>query len=84
MGKKLEPFIKLLEEYFNNANTSNYDKAENGEIADCIIEYQIDHSVSQSILQELSMLGVSHSTIFPDLDHLGRDIAAEMTPEIGP
>lgn len=37
--------------------------------------FEIDTSEKQNMLVELRMLGVSHSTIFPDLDGLARDLA---------
>lgn len=40
-----------------------------------LIKYEIEPSVKQSMLVELHMLGISHSTIFPDLDGLAEDLA---------
>jgi hypothetical protein len=38
-------------------------------------KYEIEPSFKQSMLVELRMLGVSHSTLFPDLDGLAKDLA---------
>lgn len=37
--------------------------------------YKIDPNMRQKMLRELRMLGVSHATIFPDLDGLAKDLA---------
>jgi len=44
------------------------------EMSEYLIEYQIDIKKARSLLKELSVLGVSAATIFPDLDHLGSDL----------
>ena len=38
-----------------------------------LVEYKIDGNEKNSMLRELSLLGVSAATIFPDLDHLAQD-----------
>lgn len=38
-------------------------------------KYEIDPSMKKTMFDELRMLGVSHSTIFPDLDGLAKDLA---------
>ena len=44
--------------------------------AECLAEFCIsgDESVTDTLLSELAMLGVSHASIFPDLDRLGCDL----------
>jgi hypothetical protein len=44
------------------------------ELADYLIEYEIDFESRKSLLRELSILGISAATIFPDLDHLSQDL----------
>lgn len=43
-----------------------------------LVEYKIDIEAKNSLLKELSILGVSASTIFPDLDHLALDLETEV------
>jgi len=43
-------------------------------MSEVLIEYQIDFEKTNNLLKELSMLGVSAATIFPDLDHLTFDL----------
>jgi len=38
-------------------------------------KYEIDPSMKKTMFEELQMLGVSYSTIFPDLDGLAKDLA---------
>ena len=40
----------------------------------CLAAIDIDPSCQQSLLKELRILGVSHSTLFPDLDGLAKDL----------
>ena len=44
----------------------------------CFFEYKIDPKSRKAILRELSILGVSAATLFPDLDHLAEDLLNEM------
>jgi hypothetical protein len=44
----------------------------------CLIEYKIRDGLRNSILRELSIMGVSAATIFPDLDHLATDLVREV------
>ena len=44
------------------------------ELADYLIEYEIDFECRKSLLRELSILGISAATVFPDLDHLSQDL----------
>jgi hypothetical protein len=37
--------------------------------------YKIDKNARQGMLKELRILGISHATIFPDLDGLAKDLA---------
>jgi hypothetical protein len=49
------------------------------DISDCLIEYRIARKACAQITFELSYLGISASTIFPDLDHLSADLVAEVS-----
>lgn len=60
-GKELKPLDEIL-------RTKVID------ITECLIEYTIDFDSISGLLKELSVLGVSGTTIYPDLDHLARDI----------
>lgn len=42
----------------------------------CLYEYTIDPTATKQMLSHLSYLGISHASIFPDLDHLCKDIVA--------
>jgi len=44
------------------------------DLAKYLVEYKIDFECRKSILRELSILGISAATIFPDLDHLSQDL----------
>ncbi len=44
-------------------------------IQDILIEYHIDEEHSSSITRELRWLGITQTTIFPDLDNLGKELA---------
>jgi hypothetical protein len=48
--------------------------------ADYVIEYQIDFESRESLLRELSILGISAATVFPDLDHLSKDLISDIGP----
>ena len=43
-------------------------------LPECLYEYEIDSQAINSLLKELAILGVSASTVFPDLDHLAMDL----------
>lgn len=60
-GKSLEPLMDLLRTKCDS--TDRY-----------LREYSIDFDEITSMLADLSILGISSSTIFPDLDHLAEDI----------
>ena len=44
------------------------------DVADYLIEYPIDFEYRESLLRELSLMGISASSVFPDLDHLSQDL----------
>jgi hypothetical protein len=44
----------------------------------CLFEYEVDARKNGSLLKELSILGISAASIFPDLDHLAIDLVAEV------
>ena len=60
-GKSLDPMMEILR---NKCDS----------IERYLREYCIDASAITSMLAELSVLGISSATIFPDLDHLAKDI----------
>jgi hypothetical protein len=60
-GEELKPIKDIL-------NHSNI------ELSECLFEYNIDIQERKNLLEELYMLGISASTIFPDLDHLAIDL----------
>jgi len=64
-GQALEPIADIL-------TTKNID------VAECLIEYHIAPVAVSNLLEELAMLGVSATTIFPDLDHLAKDMTQEI------
>jgi len=64
-GQALEPLADIL-------RTKNID------VAEYLIEYRIAPDVASNLLDELAMLGVSATTIFPDLDHLAKDMIQEI------
>ncbi len=45
---------------------------------DYLFGYKIDITQRQSLLKELSVLGISAATIFPDLDHLASDLISDL------
>jgi len=51
-------------------------EAKNITVSDCLCSYEIDESSIDNMLYELSYLGITHASIFPDLDHLCKDIAS--------
>ena len=48
------------------------------DVTHCVVEYEIDYSAIDNLMSELSMLGISAATIFPDLDHLVQDIVKDV------
>lgn len=44
----------------------------------CLFRYSIKRTSRKSLLNELSVLGVSAATIFPDLDHLAKDLRSQI------
>jgi hypothetical protein len=64
-GKSLEPLPLIL---------SN----EGIELSEYLFEYDIDINAKSSLLRELSILGISASTVFPDLEHLAIDLKTEV------
>jgi hypothetical protein len=64
-GLVLKPLVEIL----TNINV---------DVADCVIEYQIDFDSRKPLLRELSILGISAATIFPDLDHLSQDLIRDI------
>jgi len=47
-------------------------------LTDYLIEYKIDLQCKDELLRELSILGISAATIFPDLDHLSQDLVSDI------
>jgi hypothetical protein len=66
-GIALKPLPQIL----------NEEKLDN---ADYLIEYPIDLESRKQLLRELSILGVSAATVFPDLDHLSQDLISDVGP----
>ena len=64
-GGDLRPIQEILSE-------SNID------LNECLFEYKIDIQAKTPMLQELSVLGISAATIFPDLDHLAKDLKSDV------
>ncbi len=64
-GKKLSPLQDLLKE-------KGFDASQ------CLLEYEIDISAADMVIQDLVVFGVSAATIFPDLDNLAKDICSEV------
>lgn len=64
-GRELRPMREILE-------SKGIDPGE------CLREYRIDPTEQKNLLGELSMLGVSAATIFPDLEHLTKDLKVEI------
>lgn len=50
----------------------------NIEVTECLFEYKIESMEKSSLLRDLSVLGISAATIFPDLDHLAKDLCSEV------
>jgi len=49
------------------------------DFAPCLVEYEIDFKCREELLRELSILGISAATIFPDLDHLSQDLISDIS-----
>ena len=64
-GTALEPLPSLL-------------KSRGFDISECLFEYSIDRDRVEQLMRELSLLGISAATIFPDLDHLAEDLRSEI------
>lgn len=64
-GKSLESIPEIL-------------KRRKVRVANYLIEYEFRRSDCERITKQLSYLGISQSTIFPDLDSLGLDIGKEI------
>ena len=47
-------------------------------INDYLFVYRIDKNAKETLLRDLSILGVSAATIFPDLDHLAKDLKTDV------
>jgi hypothetical protein len=62
--------LKPLAEILTNMNI---------EVEEYVIEYQIDFEFREGLLRELSILGISAATIFPDLDHLSQDLISDVS-----
>ena len=48
------------------------------DLTECLFEYRIDIQAKSLMLQKLSILGISAATIFPDLDHLAKDLLSDV------
>ena len=64
-GALLEPMEGILKK--NSIN-----------VEDCLFVYSIEGTSRKSLLNDLSFLGVSAATIFPDLDHLAEDLRLQI------
>lgn len=64
-GKKLKPLKKTI----NESKKKTFE---------CLIEYKIDPKKRKDILKDLSILGISAATIFPDLDNLAIDLRSHI------
>lgn len=53
-------------------------KKMNVDVADYVTEYQIDFESSKPLLRELSILGISAASVFPDLDHISQDLISDV------
>jgi hypothetical protein len=50
----------------------------NVDLTDYLFEYKIEPAERNNLLKELSVLGISAATIFPDLDHLASDLVSDL------
>jgi hypothetical protein len=69
-GFRLDPMQQILEDEDEDNNIERY-----------LIQYEIDAEDDKKradMLSDLSLFGVSASTIFPDLDHLSKDLIKEI------
>ena len=64
-GTSLEPLQGIL-------------AGKNVKLNDYLFEYEIDLDERNNLIKELSLLGVSAATIFPDLDHLASDLVSDL------
>lgn len=48
------------------------------EVTECLFEYKIDSKSRSPLLKDLSMLGISAASIFPDLDRLAIDLKSDV------
>jgi len=64
-GSSLEPIPDILRK-------KGFDPEE------CLIEYRVDDGRIESLMKELHVLGVTSASIFPDLDHLAKDMTEEL------
>jgi hypothetical protein len=65
-----DPLQKILEKEDKDKNSEKY-----------LIQYEIDAKDDKKradLLSDLSLIGISASTIFPDLDHLSKDLIKEI------
>lgn len=60
-GIALKPLIEILK--YKDVEQKKY-----------LFEYEIDFNSINNLLRELSILGISAATVFPDLDHLSEDL----------
>jgi len=49
------------------------------DFSECLVEYEINFDCRDEILRQLSILGISAATIFPDLDHLSQDLISDVS-----
>ena len=52
------------------------------ELSECLYEYNINSEAVTSLMNELTILGISAATIFPDLDHLADDLRADIETDM--
>ena len=64
-GESLDPLQDIL-------------KSAEVDVSDYLMEYQIARNKKDRLLKELSVLGVSAATVFPDLDHLAQDLVFDV------
>jgi len=65
-GSRLEPMMDIVTDRLKD----------NPEY--CLKEFLIDANARKALLGELSMLGITYASVFPDLDRLGFDLEAEV------
>ncbi|MCJ7702362.1 MAG: hypothetical protein MUO62_12325 [Anaerolineales bacterium] len=64
-GRSLKPLKDILSK-------------ESIKLSEYLIEYEIEINAKSSLLRELSILGISASTVFPDLEHLAIDLKTDV------